>query len=101
MGESPERRGSPSEVDLARGPAVRVAGTQGGKRGGVQRGPLRTAGTRRRVLRGGKGGCRAFGRRLQERGEASGGATHEVFGERPGSWARGEKAGRGFAEPWA
>ena len=55
VGESPERRGSPSDVDLARGPAVGAAGTQGGKRGGVRREPQRTTGMRRRVLRGGKG----------------------------------------------
>ena len=39
VGESLERRGSPSEVDLARGPAVGVAGTRGGKRGGARQGP--------------------------------------------------------------
>ena len=55
VGESPKRRGSPSEMDLARGPAVGAAGTRGGKRGGARRGPKRTTGTRRRALRGGKG----------------------------------------------
>ena len=55
MGESPKGRGIPSEVDLAQGPAVGAAGTCGGKRGGVRRGPQRTTGTRCRVLRGGKG----------------------------------------------
>ena len=55
VGESPEGRGIPSEVDPARGPAVGAAGTQGRKRGGVRWGPRRTTGTRRRALRGGKG----------------------------------------------
>ena len=59
VGECPKGRGVPSEKDLARGPAVRVAGTRGGKRGrrrgGEKRGPQRTTGTGHRALRGGKG----------------------------------------------
>ena len=55
VGEGLEGRGIPGEVDLARGPAVGAAGTQGGKGGGARRGPHRTTGTRCRVLRGGKG----------------------------------------------
>ena len=68
VGESPERRESPGDVDLARGPAVGAAGAQGGRRGGARQGPQRTTGTRRRVLRGGKGGSGAFGRRPRKRG---------------------------------
>ena len=84
MGESLERRGVPSEVDLARGPAVGVAGTRGGKRGGVRRGPQRTTGTRCRALRGGKGGGRAFGRRPRKRGEARRKEPHEKLGGKVG-----------------
>ena len=68
VGESPEGRGIPGEVDLARGPAVGAAGTRGGKRGRGRRGPNRTTGTRRRALRGGKGRGRAFGRRPRDKG---------------------------------
>ena len=73
MGVSLERGGVPSEVDPARGPAHRVTGTQGTGRGGRRgREPWRTMGTRCRVLRGGKGGCRAFGWRLQGKGGGRG-----------------------------
>ena len=72
MWESPEGRGSPSEVDPARGPAVGAAGTRGGKRGRVRRGPQRTTGTRRRAQRGGKGESRVFGQRPQRLKEAVG-----------------------------
>ena len=68
VGESPKGRGIPCEVDLARGPAVRAAGTRGGKGGRGRRGPHRTTGTGRRALRGGKGRGRAFGRRPRDKG---------------------------------
>ena len=73
MGESPERGGVPGDVDPASGPAVRATGTRGtGRRGGGKQRPRSTVGMRRRALRGGKGGGRAFGRRLRNRGEAMG-----------------------------
>ena len=64
VGEEMERGGVPSEVDPARGPAHRVTGTQGAGR----REPLQTTGMGHRALRGGKGGSRAFVRRLRNRG---------------------------------
>ena len=71
MGESPEGGGVPGDVDPARSPTVGAACARGdGRRGGVRRGPQRATGTRRRALRGGKGGSRAFGRRPRGREEA-------------------------------
>ena len=73
MGECLKRGGVSSEVDLVRGPAHCATGTQGSGRGGVRQESQRTTGTRCWALRGGKGGSRAFGRRLREK--VGGGAT--------------------------
>ena len=94
VGEHLKRGGVPSEVDPARSPACCATGTQGMGRGGRgMQGPQRTMGTRHRVLRGGKGGGRAFGQCPRRKAVGRGGQTGLAVGLE-GDFIQERKLGR-------